>query len=142
MSKISVQEYNRLERLHRTSEKRLGRKPLPEGQKKEYHRHPISLRNDQVNNLNKLAEADHYLSRSGPNHGNPSWRTMIALTAEKAPEIMRAIKLIRRMARSHKVVFPTKAHWWEIVPLIAAHFEALGRMNGVEHGPEETGDDS
>lgn len=67
---------------------RLGRPPLPEGERKTYFRHPVSLTEEQMRNLLDLAEALGIKSRSGPNRGLPGWRTMIAILADKAPEII------------------------------------------------------
>lgn len=72
--------------------RQLGRKPLEPSQRKVYIRHPLSLRQDQWDNLFALAKALNITSRSGPNHGKYSWRTMIALLAEQAPVIIEALK--------------------------------------------------
>lgn len=67
---------------------RLGRPPLPEGERKVFHRVPISLtKKQQVDLLDLAAELGIY-SRSGPNRGMPSMRTLISILADKAPEII------------------------------------------------------
>ena len=71
---------------------RTGRKPVPQERRKHYSRRPLSLREDHWKNLEDLAKALHTNSRSGANHGNPSWRTLIAMLADEAPGIIETMK--------------------------------------------------
>ena len=65
-----------------------GRKYKDPALRKIYKRKPLSLRDDQWDNLDKLAFRLHAYSRSGVNRGKPSWRTLIAMIAENAPQII------------------------------------------------------
>jgi len=71
--------------------RRPGRPSLPPDSRRVYVRRPLSLTREQWDNLEKLARRLHIASRTGTNYGNPSWRTMFAILADKAPEILKAI---------------------------------------------------
>lgn len=78
-----------------------GRPALPEEEKKHYTQPGLSLRPDQIANLQELAETLDITSRSGVNYGKPSFRTLIAKLAEIAPAVVKAIKKIRSGSSVH-----------------------------------------
>jgi len=85
---------------------RPGRKPLPESERKTYERQPISLRPDQWQGLKDGAVAFDIHSRSGPRHGQHSWRTMIALAAEHLPMVIQAMRKVQNGETKYPVVIP------------------------------------
>src|SRR5581483_7763933 len=68
---------------------RKGRAKLP-GEKTQYERHSLALTVEQWAALDELARLLNTRSRGGPRHGQPSWRTMIAMLAEQSDDIIRA----------------------------------------------------
>jgi hypothetical protein len=71
---------------------RPGRPPLPEEEKKHYKQPGLSLRPDQIDHLQELAEVLSITSRSGVNFGKASWRTLIAIIADSAEPVIEAIR--------------------------------------------------
>lgn len=86
--------------------KKPGRKKIDPDLRVKYSRPGLSLREGQEENLTQLADALGIRSRSGVNYGKTSWRTMIALLAEKAPEIVEAIK--KQKTDTKRTFFPIK----------------------------------
>ena len=84
--KMTQQEQESAER------KKPGRRKLPPELKTTYKGFRVSLTDTQRNNLEDLAEVLDIRSRSEVSRGKISVRTMIALAAEHAPRIIRAIQ--------------------------------------------------
>jgi hypothetical protein len=82
---------------HEITHAKPGRKPLPEGDKIQYHDERVSMRTEYWKALHRGAESLNVLSLSGKNRGKPSWRAMIRFLCENMDWVVLAVRMIRRM---------------------------------------------
>jgi hypothetical protein len=82
---------------HEITHAKPGRKPLPEGDKIQYHDERVSMRTEYWKALQRGAESLNVLSLSGKNRGKPSWRAMIRFLCENMDWVVLAVRMIRRM---------------------------------------------